>query len=133
MKRVVINAAEYLLTCYRYIEWNPVRAGMVAVPEAYRWLSYSWHGWGKTAPMISNHALYRGLATDELGRQCTYRALFAGHLEPDVIHVMREASAHNYPLGNDRFRESIAMQLGRSVGYRDSGRPMVKNKSLYPL
>lgn len=55
-------------------------------------------------------------------------ALFFGHLEPDVINVMREVSAHNYSLGNDRFRESIAMQLGRSVGYRDSGRPVVKNK-----
>lgn len=132
-KASLINAAEYLLTCYRYIELNPVRAGMVAVPEEYRWSSYRWHGWGQADPLISDHALYQGLATDELGRQCAYRALFADYLEPDAIHVMREASAHNYPLGNDRFRESIAMQLGRSVGYRDSGRPVVKNKSLRPL
>jgi hypothetical protein len=46
---------------------------------------------------------------------------------------MREASAHNYPLGNDRFRESIAVQLGRSVGQRSPGRPVVKNKSLRPF
>lgn len=105
---------------------------MVTVPEAYRWSSYGWHGLGKVDPLISGHALYQGLATDELDRQCAYRALFAGHLEPDAIHDMREASAHNYPLGNDRFRESIAMQLGRSVGYRDSGRPVVKNNSLRP-
>jgi putative transposase len=106
---------------------------MVAVPEEYRWSSYRWHGWGRADPLISDHVLYQGLAADELDRQCAYRALFAGHLEPDAIHVMREASVHNYPLGNDRFQESIAMQLGRSVGYRDSGRPVVKNKSLRPL
>jgi putative transposase len=123
-KASLINAAEYLLTCYRYIELNPVRAGMVTVPEAYRWSSYGW----KTDPLISDHALYQGLASNELDRQCAYRALFAGHLEPNAIHVMREACAHNYPLGNDRFRESIAIQLGRSVGYQGSGRPVVKNK-----
>lgn len=112
---------------------NPVRAGMVAVLEEYRWSSYRWHGWGRADPLISDHVLYQGLAVDELDRRRAYRALFADHLETGAIHVMREASAHNYPLGNDRFRESIAMQLGRSVGYRDSGRPVVKNKLLRPF
>lgn len=46
-KSSLINATEYLLTCYRYIELNPVRAGMVAVPEEYRWSSCRWHGWGR--------------------------------------------------------------------------------------
>lgn len=41
-KASLINAAEYLLTCYRYVELNPLRAGMVTVLEAYRWSSYSW-------------------------------------------------------------------------------------------
>ena len=132
-KASLINASEYLLNCYRYIELNPVRAGMVAVPEAYRWSSYPWHGWGKTDQLITDHALYQALATDAPDRQSAYRALFADHLAPDTIHRMREASAHNYPLGNDRFRESIALQLGRSVGYLDPGRPLIKNKSLRPL
>nr|WP_286945332.1 transposase [Pseudomonas sp. UBA6718] len=132
-KASLINAAEYLLACYRYIELNPVRAGMVTAPEAYRWSSYSWHAWGKADPLIGDHVLYQALGANQSDRQCAYRALFVGHLEPDAIHAMREASVHNYPLGNDRFRESIALQLGRSVGYQSSGRPVIKNKSLRPL
>lgn len=31
--------AYYVLACHRYIELNPVRAGMVARAEAYRWSS----------------------------------------------------------------------------------------------
>ncbi|WP_218190334.1 transposase [Pseudomonas sp. CC6-YY-74] len=46
-KASLVNAAEYLLSCYRYIELNPVRAGLVAAPEAYPWSSYRWHGWGR--------------------------------------------------------------------------------------
>jgi putative transposase len=45
-KASLVNAEEYLLTCYRYIELNPVAAGMVNTPEQYRWSSYRWHAWG---------------------------------------------------------------------------------------
>lgn len=36
----MISTNDYLLACYRNVELNPVRAGIVAVPEAYRWSSY---------------------------------------------------------------------------------------------
>lgn len=39
-KPCVIDSERYLLTCFRYIEFNPVRAGMVAVPSDYPWSSY---------------------------------------------------------------------------------------------
>ena len=35
-KASLINHEEYLLICMRYIELNPVRAGMVLTPEEYR-------------------------------------------------------------------------------------------------
>jgi len=36
-----IQRDEYLLSCCRYVELNPVRAGMVVQPESYQWSSYS--------------------------------------------------------------------------------------------
>ena len=39
-KASLIHAEGYLLTCYRYIELNPVRAQMVEAPELYRWSSF---------------------------------------------------------------------------------------------
>ncbi|MGI0034916.1 MAG: transposase [Nitrososphaera sp.] len=36
-KASLVQAEHYLLTCYRYIELNPVRAGMVSHPGEYRW------------------------------------------------------------------------------------------------
>ena len=38
-KASVIQAEDYLLTCYRYIELNPVTANMVDDPADYRWTS----------------------------------------------------------------------------------------------
>ncbi len=135
-KASLINAEEYLLACYRYIELNPLRAGMVDAPEAYPWSSYRWHGWGRVDPLIRDHDLYIALGACAGDRQLAYRALVLGRLEPDSLQVMREASEHNYPLGNDRFRESIALQLGRSVGWQGPGRPPAvakdSEKSLRP-
>lgn len=48
-KATLIDSEAYLLTCYRYIELNPVRAGLVSHPREYPWSSYRLHGEGKPA------------------------------------------------------------------------------------
>jgi putative transposase len=45
-KSCVVDEENYLLVCQRYIELNPVRAGMVSAPEGYRWSSYRANGLG---------------------------------------------------------------------------------------
>lgn len=40
-KSSVIDTDSYLLACLRYVELNPVRAGIVDQPEDYRWSSYA--------------------------------------------------------------------------------------------
>lgn len=126
-KASLVCAAEYLLACYRYIELNPVRAGMVVTPEQYRWSSYGWHAWGVPNDLVVDHVLYQQLSADLPVRQQAYRQLFTGHLEATALQVMREALTHNYPLGNDRFREAVELHLGRLVGQCKRGRPLVKN------
>ena len=58
-KSALIDSERYLLTCSRYIELNPVRAGMVRVPEEYRWSSYHCNALGKLNPLIKPHHLYQ--------------------------------------------------------------------------
>ena len=60
-KATLIDSEQYLLTCYRYIELNPVRAKMVGAPEEYPWSSYHANGLGKQNELISPHATYRAL------------------------------------------------------------------------
>jgi putative transposase len=48
-KNCIVQESEYLLTCLRYIELNPVRAGMVKDPGDYRWSSYRGHAFGINA------------------------------------------------------------------------------------
>ena len=70
-KSCVIDAEEYLLTCQRYIELNPVRAGMVDSPEDYVWSSYRANGLGANVKMHTPHVLYQSLGkTIEQGTAC---------------------------------------------------------------
>ncbi len=72
----VIQTDLYLLACYRYIELNPVRAGMVATPSAYPWSSARCHGLGEDNPYIRYHPLYEALGATPVLRCKNYRKLF---------------------------------------------------------
>ena len=56
-KASLVQADKYLLTSMRYIELNPVAAGMVQSPEQYRWSSYRCHAWGEPNPWLRDHDL----------------------------------------------------------------------------
>lgn len=57
----LVHADDYLLLCQRYIELNPVRAGMVVDPAQYRWSSYRANGLGQADDLLTPHPLYLGL------------------------------------------------------------------------
>ncbi|MGH8559394.1 MAG: transposase, partial [Methylococcales bacterium] len=51
-KSTLIDSESYLLTCYRYMELNPVRANRVTHPCDYSWSSYLCHAEGKIDKLI---------------------------------------------------------------------------------
>jgi putative transposase len=71
-----IDSDAYFLSCCRYIELNPVRAGMVRRPRDYSRSSYRAHALGKADALMSDHALYRALGRSGPDRQSAYRELF---------------------------------------------------------
>jgi len=71
-KSSVVDADTYLLTCYRYIELNPVRASMVKMPEEYRWSSYCVNAWGEQDVWLTPHPTYLALGKDSSKRYYAY-------------------------------------------------------------
>ena len=57
-KSSLVQADTYLLLCQRYIELNPVRAGMVSDPGDYPWSSYRANALGQANVILSPHPLY---------------------------------------------------------------------------
>lgn len=83
----------YLLGCMRYIEMNPVRAGLVGRPQDYRWSSYGANALGAAHPLITPHAFYYALGRTPAERQAAYRELFQGRVlrQPAAIYRLDPA------------------------------------------
>lgn len=114
---------DYVLACYRYIELNPVRAGMVNHPEDYRWSSYHANALGKVDGLITPHDQYRRLGRTETDRREAYRALFKANLESQIVSEIRKSTNGNFALGDERFTKEIEQTLGRRASRGKSGRP----------
>lgn len=122
-KASMVQSETYLLACYRYIELNPVRAGMVEHPSEYRWSSYARNAIGAADSLVTGHPLYHELAKTRSARQRAYQALFEDELERADAQAIRDCLQSGTPLGNKRFIEQIEQALGHKVGRATRGRP----------
>ena len=113
----------YLLACQRYIELNPVRAGMVEHPAEYRWSSYTANAQGQANPLLSAHPLYEELGSEPETRRHAYRELFRHHMDNDLLHAIREALNQELVLGRDDFKDRIAQMTARQTRPGTIGRP----------
>lgn len=112
-KSTLVDADNYLLTVYRYIELNPVRANMVDHPSDYPWSSYQGNAAGKSIELLTQHPMYQRLGKTNEERQCAYRALFRGCMSERDVAAIRDATNKAWVLGDDRFKAQIEAKTGR--------------------
>ncbi len=117
------ESEDYVLACHRYIELNPVRAGMVLRPQDYRWSSYHANGLGSANALITPHEEYRRLGKQDAEPREAYRALFRAHVDEALTDEICDATNGNFVPGGRRFQDQIADTLGRRVTRGKAGRP----------
>lgn len=122
-KSSLVQAEGYLLSCQRYVELNPVRAGIVRDPAHYRWSSYRANALGQNDRRLVPHPIYLRLGRNDNERQRGYRELFRAHLAQPAIDDIRLAINQNQPLGNARFHEKIEQVVGHRREPKPVGRP----------
>ena len=122
-KASLVENDRYLLACMRYIELNPVRAGMVAQPADYPWSSYRCNAQGRAEPLIRHHPTYAALAPDA-GRRCAiYRTLFEITPHTDALDDIRTSLNRELVFGSDHFKQQIEAMTRRQTRERRQGRP----------
>ena len=112
-KATLIDAEDYLFTCSRYIELNPVRANMVNYPGEYPWSSYAANAHGKPDALVAHHDLYLSLGSNRIQRQESYRDLFKTQLDQTTLNDIRQSTQKGWVIGNDRFKDEIEGMLQR--------------------
>lgn len=108
-----IEADEYCLACYRYIELNPVRAGMVTRAADYEWSSHQANAWGAPSSLIVPHPTYLALGGSPATRNSAYRSLFDTGLSEIAVADIRNGTRGGQAIGSVRFRERFDQQATR--------------------
>jgi putative transposase len=72
-----VRARRHLLACMRYVEENPVHAGLAARPADWPWSSYRRNALGGHDPLVTPHPHYFSLGRTPGEREAAYAATFA--------------------------------------------------------
>lgn len=121
----LVESARYVLACYRYVELNPVRAGMVGQPGSYPWSSHAANTGARADPFVSAHPEFLALATQDEERPRCYRALFEQEIDALLLQAIRNATNGGYPLTSDEFKTSVIERLGWKIA---PGKPGPRGK-----
>lgn len=85
----LVDDDPYFISCQRYIELNPVRAGMVEHPCGYRWSSCRANANGSPSGFLQPHPTYLALGSTAQARTEAYRKLVEQPLEDEVLARIR--------------------------------------------
>jgi len=118
-----VETERYLFACHRYIELNPVRAGMVASPEKVEWSSHLCLAHGKADDLVTPHAMYMGLGGSDLARRRAYRSMFDVPLDSATVTHIRNCLRKGVALGSEAFCRELEERSGRRASPAPMGRP----------
>lgn len=122
-KSCLILDPEYFLTCMRYIELNPVRAGIVEHPREYRWSSYAANAEGRENSCIVPHAHYLSLGANDAERCAAYRELIASAPNDNATNLIRYATNANHVIGAANYELDLVEALAHRLPPGQRGRP----------
>ncbi|MHB1033107.1 MAG: transposase [Pirellulales bacterium] len=105
----------HLLAAVRYVEWNPVRAGLVADAGDWPWSSAKAHLSGRDDPLMR--------VAPMLGMVADWRGFLNSAISEEELQDLREHGRTGYPLGSAAFVERLERMIGRILRAGKPGRP----------
>ena len=97
----------YLYAAVRYVERNPVRAGIVEKAEDYPWSSARAHAQRSEDPLLSDFYLMDEIAD--------WRGYLRNNDDQKNLNILRKHASTGRPLGEKSFIENLEEKLGRTL------------------
>ena len=112
----LVDSARYVVACHRYIELNPVRAGMTETPVQYAWSSYLANAGVRPDPSLTPHTEYLALGLDAASRVASYTTLFEHADQPGFLAAIRDATNSGYAtLIGDALKRRLVIAVPRPL------------------
>ncbi|SET93094.1 putative transposase [Marinobacter segnicrescens] len=118
-----IDTDHYLLSCCRYVELNPVKAGMVDAAEHYPWSSYAARIGLADCDGLDEPPTMAALGTDSQSRRERYQAFVSDGAFSEQDRQIRAAIARNKLTSGHRFVDEVERRIGLRIETRAPGRP----------
>jgi putative transposase len=112
----VIDGDSYLWTVSKYIENNPVRAGIVKRPEDYPYSSAKAHILDRNDPLLNGHLFSKSELKE-------YRRFMKLEEDKKILEEIRKRMRLGKPLGDEGFIQNLSEKIGYSLSFRGRGRP----------
>jgi putative transposase len=122
-KSCLVDSDSYVLHCYRYIELNPVRAGISSGPGGFRWSSFRCNGLGQPDPLVSPHDSYVALGATVAERADIYRSFVAQGCDCLQVEEIRAMTSRQRAFGGQAFKQELESAHRRPMGLVKFGRP----------
>ncbi|WP_289282077.1 MULTISPECIES: transposase [unclassified Methylophaga] len=120
-KSCLVDSDNYLFTLYKYIEMNPLKAGMVEDLQEYRWSSYHHNALGKQDPLITEHPLYLELGNTKKERGVCYQLMMDKIALGNENQNITDATMRGEALGSEKFQDWVCKQAGRPAVLKPHG------------
>ena len=128
-RSTLIETERYLLACMVYIDLNPVRAGMVALPAAWPWSSHAHYLGQRVDKLVTPHALYWALGNTPFAREAAYAGLVQAGIGSGDQAALTEAALSGWALGDAEFVAELQKKSPRRVAKAKAGRPAITPKN----
>lgn len=122
-RSTVLDPERHLLAVMRYIELNPVRAGLVAEPARYVWSSCAHHVGMRAEPWLTDHSVYWALANTPFDRQAAYRQRLEEAPSAAELDLIRTTARKGWLLGDESFAARVDAAASRRSMPAPRGRP----------
>lgn len=119
----VIETERYLLNCMRYIELNPIRAGLVLQAGEFRWSSAGFHLGQRQDQLVTDHPLFWALGNTPFEREAAWRSMLDQGLLDQEVKKISESALKGWACGGDAFLAWLKNRTERPVAPRPRGRP----------
>ena len=122
-RATAVDTESYLFACMRYIELNPVRAGIAKHPLEYPWSSAQANAVGKHDPLVTPHPLFAAIGSDAEDRQHVYLRWLIAPMDSDALRAIRDATNFEWALGGAEYCRDVEAAAGRRSKRMPMGRP----------
>jgi putative transposase len=114
-KAGLVQYEQYLFRCHRYIDINPVKAGIVKTPDQYPWSSYNFFANNERNAILDYDFWYLSLGDTFEERRKQYAKLVNSETEPSQDEFIEKQIDKNGIIGSEAFIEKISAKLSTEL------------------